>query len=98
MAVTASYFDGKTAGDNPVTISFDGTSIAISGTNVGKIHWPVSGLHTIDPPALGQVFRLTHDGWPGARLVVRDEALIVSLIERVPHLKGGVSGRDVARI
>lgn len=98
MAVSASYFDGKTAGDNPVSVVFDGASIAISGAHVGKIYWPVAGLHAIDPPALGQVFRLTHDGWPGARLVLRDEAFIVSLIERAPHLKGGMSGGDVARV
>jgi predicted Zn-dependent protease len=98
MAVSATYFDGKSAGDNPVTVEFDGSSIAISGASVGKIHWPVVGLHAIDPPALGNVFRLTHDGWPGARLVLRDEAFIVSLIERAPQLKGGVSGGDVAKI
>ena len=98
MAVSATYFDGKSAGDNPVTVTFNGPSIEISGASIGKIHWPVSGLHAIDPPALGHVFRLTHDGWPGARLVLRDEAFIVSLIERAPQLKGGVAAGDFLKI
>jgi Zn-dependent protease with chaperone function len=98
MAVSATYFDGKSAEDNPVTVVFDGAAIAISGANVGKILWPVGGLHAIDPPSLGHVFRLTHDGWPGARLILKDEAFIVSLIERAPHLKGGVSAGDVFKI
>ena len=98
MAVAATYYDGQSAGDNPVSVVFDGAAIAISGPNTGKIIWPVSGLHAIDPPALGHVFRLTHDGWPGARLVVRDEAFIVSLIERAPQLKGGVSFADMGKI
>lgn len=98
MAVSAKYYDGKSATDHDVTVVFDGVSIAISGSGVGKFHWTVAGLHAIDPPALGQVFRLTHDGWPGARLVLRDEAFIVSLIERAPHLKGGISSGDMAKI
>ncbi len=98
MAVSATYYDGKSAGDNPVTVVFDGAAIAISGPNTGKIIWPVGGLHAIDPPALGHVFRLTHDGWPGARLILRDEAFIVSLVERAPQLKGGISFGDVSKI
>ena len=98
MAVSATYYDGKSAGDHPVTVAFDGASIAISGATMGKIHWPVAGLHAIDPPSLGHVFRLTHDQWPGARLILRDEAFVVSLVERAPHLKGGVAAGDLFKI
>jgi Zn-dependent protease with chaperone function len=98
MAVSAQYFDGEIAKARTVEVNDDGANLTFSGTDTPYTSWNIKGLHSIDPPAPGQPFRMTHEDKPGARLIIRDEAFIKTLISRSPHLKGGYSGRDIAHI
>jgi Zn-dependent protease with chaperone function len=89
VAITAVYFDGEFARDRAVTLTVTASDLEFSGEDVPTQMWSLSGLHPIDPPSLGQPFRITHDSRPGARLVIRDEAFITNLVDRNSHLKGG---------
>ena len=98
MAVMAQYYDGESARIQNVDVKEDGVNLTFSGADTGYTSWNIKGLHAIDPPAPGQPYRLTHEDKPGARLIIRDETFIKSLVARSSHLKGGYSTRDVAHI
>lgn len=98
MATQATYFDGITAKSQDVAAVSDGTNLRFSGPQTPTMVWSISGLHAIDPPTVGQPYRLTHADKPGARLIIRDEAFIRLLIAQSPHLKGGYSRRDVGQL
>lgn len=98
MATAATYFDGKSARDRNVTVVAAGNSIVFSGPDVSPTSWSLSGLHPVDAPSPGQPYRLTHDNQPGARLIIRDDQFVKSLIASSPHLKGGYSKQDIGSI
>ena len=98
MAVSATYYDGESARNHEVEVAENGTLITFSGADTAYTSWSIKGLHAIDAPALGQPYRLTHEDKSGARLIIRDEAFIKTLVSRSSHLKGGYSGRDIAHI
>ncbi len=87
--VAATFFDGETARDHPVTVQMDGTSLLISGGTTSERTWSISGLHSIDPPSPGQSFRITHAKHPGARLIFSDQSFIDQLLATAPHLSKG---------
>ena len=98
MNIAAKYFDGETARDRDVIVWEDATNLMFSGAEILPMTWSIKGLHAIDAPTAGQPYRLTHEDKPGARLVIRDDAFIKTLVSRSSHLKGGYSGRDIAHI
>ena len=98
MAVSAHYFNGETARDRLVDVTEDGTYVIFSGIDTAQTKWSIKGLHSIDPPATGQPFRLTHEDKPGARLVIRDDRFVRALLADSSHLKGGYSGRDISHL
>ncbi len=98
MAVSANYFDGQSAKDHPVTLDMNGTDLLFSGTDVSPTRWSLNGLYPLDPPSPGQPFRLTHVERPGARLILRDEAFIKTLVASSSHLKGGYSWADISHV
>ena len=98
MAVSAQYYDGESARSQNVDVNEDGVNLTFSGVSTGYTSWNIKGLHAVDPPAPGQPFRLTHQDKPGARLIIRDETFIKTLLSRSSHLKGGYSARDVSHI
>jgi beta-barrel assembly-enhancing protease len=98
MAIPAVYFDGQTARDRAVTVVLEGENIVFSGSDVAETRWNIAGLHPIDPPAGGQPFRITHDAQPGARIVLRDEAFIQTLIAANKNLKGGFSWSHLKQV
>jgi beta-barrel assembly-enhancing protease len=98
MTTSAIYFDGQSARDRQVNVSVDGTNIKFSGSDTSETCWAIAGLHPVDPPSPGQPYRLTHDNNPGARLIIRDDVFINSLVANAPHLKGGYSRRDIGNI
>ena len=53
--------------------------------------WSLSGLVAIAPIQAGYPVRLGHDGVPGARLVITQEAFMRELVARAPHLAGGIN-------
>ena len=98
MAVAATYFDGQSAKDHLVSLEMSGANLFFSGAGVAPTTWSITGLHPLDPPAQGQPFRLTHADRPGARLIVRDDVFIKTLVASSPHLKGGYSWADIGNI
>ena len=98
MAVSAIYYDGESARSHDVEVSENGTLISFSGAGTPYTSWSIKGLHAIDAPAQGQPYRLTHYDKSGARLIIRDDEFIKTLVSRSTHLKGGYSGRDIAHI
>ncbi len=98
MATDAIFFDGEYARDRAVTIEAAGSEIVFSGPDVPETRWSVAGLHPVDPPSPGQPFRVTHSSRPGARLVIRDEAFIRTLIDEHKHLKGGYSWTHLRQV
>ncbi len=94
----ATYFDGQSARNRTVHIREDGTSITFSGPDTLPTIWSIKGLHAIDAPAQGQLYRVTHDDMPGARLIIKDAAFIKLLVSRSTHLKGGYSASDIWNI
>ena len=98
MVIQATFFDGQSAKDHQVSLDMSGTNLFFSGTGVAASTWTIKGLHPLDPPSPGQPFRLTHVDKPGARLVVRDEAFIKTLVSSSSHLKGGYSWADIGNI
>ncbi len=98
MSTVATYFDGKSAQSHEVNIVDDGVNLIFSGAHTSQSIWAIKGLHAIDPPTIGQPFRLTHDANPGARLIIRDQAFIDRLISRSAHLKGGYSSSDIRHL
>jgi beta-barrel assembly-enhancing protease len=98
MAVDATFFDGEFARDWPVTISVGGSEIIFSGEHVPETRWSIAGLHPVDPPSSGQPFRITHSSKPGARLVIRDETFIRTLIDNHKHLRGGYSWAHLRQV
>jgi len=98
MQIAAVFFDGEFARDRAVTLDDDGSNLVFAGPDVPQTHWSIAGLHPIDPPSPGQPFRLTHDLKPGARLVIRDDAFVHSLVSRNKHLKGGYSWKHLRQV
>ncbi len=98
MSVEATYFDGETARDYPVTVRRVGTNLEFLGERTVLTSWSITGLHPIDPPVADQPFRLTHDDKPGARLILRDQSFIDELLLQNNHLKGGYSWRHVGQV
>ena len=98
MAVSAQYFDGETARAREVNVSDSGMSLTFSGPDTPYTSWSIIGLHSIDAPAVGQPFRLTHADKPGARLIIRDDQFVKTLVSHSSHLKGGYSSRDISHI
>jgi Zn-dependent protease with chaperone function len=98
MAVSGTYYDGKTARAREVRVSADLHAIAFSGADTSADSWSIAGLHAIDPPSPGQPYRLTHHERPGARLVLQDEAFVAALLARNPGLKGGYTRRDISHL
>ncbi len=98
MSVSAQYYDGESARIQNVDVNDDGVNLTFSGAATRYTSWNIKGLHAIDAPAAGQPFRLTHEDKPGARLIIRDEAFVKTLVSRSSHLKGGYSARDISHI
>jgi Zn-dependent protease with chaperone function len=98
MAIPAVYFDGEFARDRPITLEAEANDLVFSGQDVPATRWSIAGLHPIDPPTPGQPFRITHDGKPGARLIIRDDAFIQMLVARNSHLKGGYSWTHLEQV
>lgn len=98
MSVAAVYFDGETARDHAVTVRRVGSTLEFLGEGTPLTIWSIGGLHPIDPPTDGQPFRVTHDGKPGARLIVRDKSFIDDLVAQNSRLRGGYSWRHVGQV
>lgn len=98
MAIPAIFFDGEIARDRAIMLDQIDGHLVFSGADVPKTSWSISGLHPIDPPTPGQPFRITHDSRPGARLIIRDEAFVQSLVTQNGHLKGGYSWRHLRQV
>ncbi|MBG1231648.1 M48 family metallopeptidase [Aestuariivirga litoralis] len=98
MAVSATYFDGQSAKSHEVHVSEDGQQLTFSGADVAQVSWTIAGLHAIDPPSPGQPYRLTHEGAPGARLIIRDQDFITQLTARSRHLHGGYTRKDITQL
>jgi beta-barrel assembly-enhancing protease len=98
MSVSAIYFDGETARDNAVTLRRVDNSLEFLGEGTPLTTWSIAGLHPIDPPVDDQPFRITHDGKPGARLIIRNKAFIDELVSLNSHLKGGYSWRHLGHV
>jgi beta-barrel assembly-enhancing protease len=98
MVVSATYFDGESARNRTVDVNEDGINLTFSGIDTPYTSWSIKGLHAIDAPASGQPYRLTHEDKSGARLIIRNDTFIKTLVSRSSHLKGGYSGRDIAHI
>ena len=96
--VSAIYFDGETARDQQVVLMRAGDHLVFSGPATPVNQWPTKGLHPVDEPSQGQPFRLTHDKYPGARLVVRDAAFIKDLLQANPGLRGGYGWRHIGHV
>jgi beta-barrel assembly-enhancing protease len=94
----AIYYDGQSAKDHAVTVRLEGHLLIIVGNDLGQQSWTLSGLHPIDRPASDQPFRLTHDEHLGARLVLRDQEFVNTLITKQPNLKGGVTGKQIFHV
>jgi beta-barrel assembly-enhancing protease len=96
--VQATFFDGETARDHDVTLFVDGVQLTFQGKGVPVNRWTIGGLHPIDTPAPGIPFRMTHDGHPGQRLIVRDQRFIDDLLLRAPRLRGGYTVRHFTQV
>lgn len=97
MRVDARFFDGETARDHAVSAELVPEGLAIEGLEVSRRVWSLSGLVAISPIAAGHPARLGHDAVPGARLVITDEAFLRELLQRAPHLGGGLNVRKAGR-
>lgn len=89
MRVSAIFFDGEHARDHAVEVWVENGAILFEGPGVNRQSWKLSGVHSIDPPAEGQPFRITHMDRPGARLVLKDQAFVANLLADAPHLRDG---------
>jgi predicted Zn-dependent protease len=97
MRVDARYFDGEIARDYLVSAELVPEGLAIEGLEVSRRLWSLSGLVAIAPIRPGYPVRLGHDGVPGARLVITQEAFTRELVARAPHLAGGLNVRKAGR-
>lgn len=93
----AIYFDGLTAADRQVSISLGATGVRFSGDSVAEQTWSYDGLGMVEQHHTGHPFRLTHEGFPGARLIVSDDQLVGALVSRAPQLRGGFSLKGKGR-
>jgi beta-barrel assembly-enhancing protease len=98
MSIPAVFFDGQSARDHEVTVKLENRELVISGATIVTKHWPLFRMHPIDPPTPGTPFRLSHDAYPGERLIVRDENFIAELVREVPRLKGGYTARHFGQV
>ena len=98
MSIEAVYFDGETARDHMVTLRRVDGDLEFVGGDTPLTRWSIAGLHPIDPPTMGQPFRITHDSKPGGRLILRDQNFIDELISQNKQLKGGYSWRHVGQV
>jgi Zn-dependent protease with chaperone function len=98
MAVDAIFFDGDTARDNRVVVNLETSALLFASDGVPAQSWSLSGLTAIDPPHRGHALRLSYDGQPGARLILRDEQFIQQVLIAAPHLKGGFNSARALRL
>ena len=98
LSVTgALYFDGQTAADRPCTVWLGATRTEFSGEAVAEQLWTYAGLSRVERHHKGLPFRLMHDGHPGARLVLRDDAMAAEILAHAPQLKGGFTIKGKGR-
>ncbi len=98
MQTTGVFYDGATAQDHNVNITIGASDITIEGVAITARNWALTNLHPIDPPTAGTPFRLTNDLYPGERLIIMDEAVIVALLRQSPALKGGYTKRHFGQV
>jgi Zn-dependent protease with chaperone function len=98
MEIEATYFDGKSARDRAVQLRLEQNQLRFAGEDTPETVWPINGLHPIDKPSSGQPYRLSHDGQPGARLIIRNDVFVEHLLQKSSHLKGGYSWRDLGHV
>ncbi len=98
MSVPGVFFDGQSARDQEVMIRLENRELVITGPDMVTKHWPLFRMHPIDPPTPGTPFRLSHDAYPGERLIIRDETFIAQLLEESPALKGGYTVRHFGQV
>jgi beta-barrel assembly-enhancing protease len=97
MRVDARFFDGEVARDHVVSAELVPEGLAVEGLDVSRRVWSLSGLVAIAPIKAGYPVRLGHDGVPGARLVITQDAFVRELVSRAPHLAGGLNVRKAGR-
>ena len=98
MTIHAVYFDGKSARDNQVTVTLEGRDLVFGVAGFTSHRWNLSHMHPIDPPSPGNPFRLSHDEFPGERLIIKDEDFIKDLMKLAPALKGGYTVRHFSHV
>ncbi len=84
--IDAKFFDGQSARENTVRVEQRGRNIVIYREDGIETGWSIAGVHAIDPPEYGKPFRLTHDDFIGARLIIRDQKFVDQLIAENPSL------------
>jgi beta-barrel assembly-enhancing protease len=94
----ATYFDGQTAADRIVTLRLGATGLSISGAEIAEHLWTYDGLSCVERHYTGLPFRMMHDDHPGARLILRDDAMVADILAQAPQLKGGFNFRGKGRV
>lgn len=97
MRIDGRFFDGEVARDHVVVVELTPEGVAIESPSVPRRVWSLSGLTAIAPPQAGYPLRLGHDSAPGARLVITQEAFSRELVQRAPHLAGGLNVKKAGR-
>lgn len=97
MRVDARFFDGEIARDHMVAAELVPEGLAIEGIDISRRVWSLSGLYAVSPIRAGYPVRLGHDAVPGARLVITQKAFARELVQRAPHLAGGLNVRKAGR-
>ncbi|MGE0212002.1 MAG: M48 family metallopeptidase [Parvibaculaceae bacterium] len=96
-AVFASqFFDGETAVTHAVSVTAGEDALVFTGPNGAERRWRYGDLIAIDSLVAGDPLRISHAGEHGARLVLPPSAQPL-LLERAPHLKGGISAKRALR-
>lgn len=91
------FFDGETAVTHSLTVTAGESGLHFTPPDGRERRWSYGDLVAVDRPAAGEPLRVSYAGEHGARLVLPASARAL-LLERAPHLKGGVSARRALRV
>lgn len=98
MRSDARFFDGEIARDHAVSLELTSDGLIIEGPEVTPRTWSLAGLAAITPMRAGYPLRLSHEHFPGARLVITQEGFARELARLAPHLAGGPNLKRAGRL
>jgi Zn-dependent protease with chaperone function len=81
------YYDGKTARDNTVRVTYANGQVSFSGSTLAPQLWPAASLRAIEPYHGHGPLRLTHDQRSTERLIIPAGEFARRLVEEVASLQ-----------